>query len=40
MPDIDSVGSAILITIAMLTVSITVVSLLMWALFKFFKNKE
>ncbi len=40
MPDMESVGSALLITFSMLAVSITVVALLMWLLYKFFKNKD
>jgi len=40
MPDMESVGSALLITFAMLTVSISVVGLAMWLLYKFFKNKD
>ncbi len=40
MPDMESVGSALLITLALLTVSISVVAFLMWMLYKFFKNKD
>lgn len=40
MPNIESVGSALLITLGLLGVSIIVVSLAMWFLYKFFKNKE
>ncbi|MEA1988378.1 hypothetical protein [Thiomicrorhabdus lithotrophica] len=40
MPDMESVGSALLITFAMLAVSISVVGLAMWLLYKFFKNKD
>jgi len=36
----ESVGSALLITFALLVVSIGVVSLAMWFLYKFFKNKD
>ncbi len=36
----ESVGSALLITLGLLGVSIIVVSLAMWFLYKFFKNKE
>ncbi len=40
MPDIQSVGTALLITLGMVTVSIIVVALVMWWLFRFFKNKD
>jgi len=40
MPDMESVGSALLITLGFVTVSITVVGLAMWWLFRSFKNKE
>ncbi|WP_255327151.1 hypothetical protein [Thiomicrorhabdus sp. Milos-T2] len=40
MPNMESVGSALLITLGLLGVSIIVVSLAMWFLYKFFKNKE
>jgi len=40
MPDMQSVGSALLITFALLIVSLTVVGLAMWFLYKFFKNKD
>ncbi|WP_321323345.1 hypothetical protein [Thiomicrorhabdus sp.] len=40
MPDMQSVGSALLITAALLVVSLTVVGLAMWFLYKFFKNKD
>ncbi|MEA3404532.1 MAG: hypothetical protein U9R28_02195 [Pseudomonadota bacterium] len=40
MPDMDSVGSALLITLSLLGVSITVVGLAMWWLYRFFSNKD
>lgn len=40
MPDMESVGSALLITFGLLAISIIVVGLAMWSLFRFFKNKE
>lgn len=40
MPDMESIGSALLIMLGMLTVSITVVALVMWLVYKFFKNKD
>lgn len=40
MPDMESVGSALLITLSLLGVSITIVAILMWLLYKFFKNKD
>lgn len=40
MPDMESVGSALLITLGMLAVSVSVVVLLMWLLYKFFKNTD
>jgi heme/copper-type cytochrome/quinol oxidase subunit 2 len=40
MPDFESVGSALLITVGMLAVSVTVVGLAMWFVYKFFKNKD
>ncbi|GAB6070293.1 hypothetical protein JCM30760_13900 [Thiomicrorhabdus hydrogeniphila] len=40
MPNMESVGSALLITFALLVVSIGIVSLAMWFLYKFFKNKD
>jgi len=36
----DSVGSALLITLGFLTVSIAVVGAAMWWLYRFFKNNE
>ncbi len=40
MPDMESVGSALLITFGLLATSIIVVGLAMWWLYRFFKNKE
>ncbi|MDA3807761.1 MAG: hypothetical protein PF440_07595 [Thiomicrorhabdus sp.] len=40
MPDMESVGSALLITFGLLAISFIVVGLAMWWLFHFFKNKE
>jgi len=40
MPGLDQVGSALMITLALLGVSITVVAGLMWWLFKVFRNKD
>lgn len=40
MPDMESVGSALLITFGLLAISILVVGLSMWWLFHFFKNKD
>ncbi len=40
MPTMDEVGSALLIMLALLAVSITVVGLVMWWLYRFFKNKD
>lgn len=40
MPDMQSVGSALLITFGLVTVSIIIVGLLMWWLYHFFKNKD
>ncbi len=37
---LDDVGSALLITLVMLVVSLTVVGLAMWWLYRFFKNKD
>lgn len=40
MPDIESVGSALLLTLSLMAVSIVVVALAMWGVFKFFRNKD
>lgn len=40
MPDIESVGSALLITFGLLLSSIIIVGLAMWFLARFFKNSE
>ncbi len=40
MPDMESVGSALLITFGLLAISILVVGLSMWWLFHVFKNKD
>ncbi|WP_256438123.1 hypothetical protein [Thiomicrorhabdus sp. 6S3-12] len=40
MPDMQSVGDALLITLALLGVSVLVVGLLMWWLYRVFRNKE
>jgi len=40
MPGMDEVGSALLIMLGFLAVSISVVTLFMWLLYKFFKNKD
>ena len=40
MVDMESVGSALLITGGMLLVAISIVAGLMWWLYKFFKNKD
>lgn len=40
MPGIDQVGSALLLTFAFVSASITIVALLMWWLYRFFKNKD
>ncbi|WP_281357448.1 hypothetical protein [Thiomicrorhabdus cannonii] len=40
MPDSQSVGSALLLTFSLLTVSIIVVGLAMWAVYRFFRNKD
>lgn len=40
MPDMESVGSALLITFGLLTVSILVVGLAMWWVYRFFKNTD
>lgn len=37
---LDDVGSALLITLVMLMVSLTVVGLAMWWLYRVFKNKD
>jgi heme/copper-type cytochrome/quinol oxidase subunit 2 len=37
---LDDVGSALLITLIMLIVSLTVVGLAMWWLYRIFKNKD
>ncbi|QAB15490.1 hypothetical protein [Hydrogenovibrio thermophilus] len=37
---LDDVGSALLITLIMLIVSLTVVGLAMWWLYRVFKNKD
>lgn len=40
MPDMESVGSALMITFALLVVSVSIVGVSMWLLYKFFKNKD
>jgi hypothetical protein len=40
MPDMESVGSALLLTLGFVTVSILIVGLAMWGVFRFFKNNE
>ena len=40
MPDMSSVGDALLITLGFLAISITVVEGLMWWLYKVFRNKD
>lgn len=40
MPDMSSVGDALLITLGFLAISITVVAGLMWWLYKVFRNKD
>lgn len=35
-----SVGSALLITLGFVTVSIAIVAFFMWLVYKFFKNKD
>lgn len=40
MPDMNSVGSALLITLGFLTVSVLVVGAAMWWLYRFFKNND
>ncbi|KUJ75401.1 hypothetical protein AVO42_08740 [Thiomicrospira sp. XS5] len=37
---LDDVGSALLITLIMLVISLTVVGLAMWWLYRVFKNKD
>ena len=40
MPDMSSVGSALLITLGFVAVSILVVGAAMWWLYRFFKNSD
>ena len=40
MPDMESVGYALLFTLGFVAISIIIVGLAMWWLFRFFKNKE
>ncbi len=40
MPDIEIVGSALLLTLGFVTVAIIIVGLAMWGVFRFFKNTE
>ena len=40
MPDMESVGFALLLTLGFVTVAIIIVGLSMWWLFRFFKNNE
>jgi len=40
MVEIESVGSALAMTLGMLAISITVVAGLMWWLYRVFKNKD
>lgn len=40
MPDLESIGSALLLTLGLLGVSIVVVALLMWWLFRLFRHRD
>ncbi|WP_168188916.1 hypothetical protein [Thiomicrorhabdus sediminis] len=40
MPDMQSIGSALLITLMFLAISLTVVGLAMWGVYKFFKHND
>ncbi|WP_319557557.1 hypothetical protein [Thiomicrorhabdus sp.] len=40
MPDLSSIGSALLITFALLAAALVVVGLSMWWLYRVFKDKE
>lgn len=40
MPDMQSVGSALLITLMFLAISLAVVGLAMWGVYKFFKHND
>jgi len=40
MPDMESVGSALLLTLGFVTVAIMIVALAMWGVFRFFKNND
>ncbi len=40
MPDMESVGAALLLTLGFVIASIIIVGLAMWGVFRFFKNKE
>ncbi|WP_319379648.1 hypothetical protein [Thiomicrorhabdus sp.] len=40
MPDLNSIGSALLITLALLAAAVVIVGLSMWWLYRFFRDKD
>ena len=40
MPDIYSIGTALLITLGLVSVSILIVAAAMWWVYRFFKNQD
>ena len=40
MPDMETVGSVLLLTVGFVTASIIIVGLAMWWVHRFFKNKQ
>ncbi|MDG6778056.1 hypothetical protein QCB44_04980 [Thiomicrorhabdus sp. zzn3] len=40
MPDLDSISSALLLTLGLLGASILIVALLMWWLYRVFHNRD
>ncbi|VAW49459.1 hypothetical protein MNBD_GAMMA03-2155 [hydrothermal vent metagenome] len=40
MPDMENIASALLLTLGFVAVSILIVGLAMWGVFRFFKNTE
>ncbi len=40
MPDMESIGSALLLTLGFVAAAIIIVALAMWGVFRFFKNTD
>ncbi|MDG6772921.1 hypothetical protein QCB45_01120 [Thiomicrorhabdus sp. ZW0627] len=40
MPDLENIGSALLLTLSLLGVSIVVVAIAMWLVYRFFRHDD